>query len=891
MNFHEFAVCNLQELWSLNKQTLQVMKETPLMRQYKEMKAKNPDAVMLFRMGDFFETFEDDAVIAARVCGITLTKRNNGDAGEVPLAGFPHHQLDTYLPKLVRAGYRVAVCEQVEDPKLAKGIVKRDVIEVVTPGIGLYDKLLDAQRNTYIAALSVYPHKSGFLVYGIAIADISTGEFHTTEISRQAVESVLELFSPAEIIVSKTLAREMDDVLSDLPFQPAITKREDWIFDMEFAKDVLLRHFNTASLKGYGIDEMSAGLMSAGACLQYINETQKKAATQIQSISIFDHGDFMLLDHATRRNLEILSSIHDQKHGSLLSVLDHTSTPMGSRLFKRWVARPLRKKELIDARLTSVRILYTNQQLIEQVSEHLRSIGDLERSITKICAGKAGPRDMIALKNGLLQIPIIRTIIFERKTPLFQSIVNRLHDLSDITDMISRALREDAPAQLGAGIAFNTGFSNELDTYLEALHSGKDWIKAYQERERESTGISSLKIASNNVFGYYIEISNTHKSRVPEDRYQRRQTLANAERYITQELKEIEQKITSADEKISTLEQSLFQELRNAIIVHTESIQSIALAIAELDCLQSFASVSLKHQYVEPVIGEDTSLSIISGRHPVVERMLSPGNPFTPNDTICNDSEQLHIITGPNMAGKSCYLRQVGLIVLLAQIGCFVPAESAYIGIVDRIFTRVGAQDNISAGESTFLVEMQEAANIMNNATSRSLLLLDEVGRGTATFDGISIAWAIAEHVHDITRSRMLFATHYHELTSLTNHLEHARNYKVEVKEVQDTILFTHKVIPGTSDHSFGIHVAQMAGLPPSIISRASSLLKGMEGEKQELHIEQTERSDINSGQISIFEMRDDALRRSLLDLDLNLLTPLQAFEHLLRLKKDAEQS
>lgn len=868
------------------------MKETPLMRQYKEMKAKNPDAVMLFRMGDFFETFEDDAIIASKVCGITLTKRNNGDAGEVPLAGFPHHQLDAYLPKLVRAGYRVAVCEQVEDPKLAKGIVKRDVIEVVTPGIGLYDKLLDAQRNTYIASLSVHAHRSGFLVYGIAIADISTGEFHTTEISRHALESVLELFSPAEIIISKSLARDLEEILDDLPFEPSITKKEDWIFELDFARDVLLRHFNTASLKGFGIDEMTAGLMSAGACLQYINETQKKAAIQIQSISVFDHGDFMLLDHATRRNLEILSSFHDQKHGSLLSVLDHTLTPMGSRLFKRWVARPLRKKQLIDDRLSCVRVLFTEKPLHDSIAEHLRSIGDLERLITKVCANKAHPRDLISLKNGLLQIPLIKELIGSIQVGFFQSIGSRLKDTSMITELIARAVREEAPVQLGSGITFNHGFSAELDTYLEALHSGKDWIREYQERERESTGISSLKIASNNVFGYYIEISNTHKSRVPEDRYQRRQTLANAERYITQELKEIETKITSADEKISVLEQELFQEIRNAIMIHTEMIQSISGAIAELDALRSFASVSIVHDYVEPIISEDTHLSIVGGRHPVVERALSPGTPFTPNDTQFSEHERLHIITGPNMAGKSCYLRQVGLIVLLAQIGCFVPADSAHIGIVDRIFTRVGAQDNISAGESTFLVEMQEAANIMNNATSRSLLLLDEVGRGTATFDGISIAWAIAEHVHDITKSRMLFATHYHELTSLTNHLHSAKNYKVEVKEVQDTILFTHKVIPGTSDHSFGIHVAQMAGLPPSIISRASVLLKGMEGHKQELHVEHAPSfKEQDNRQMSIFEIRDDALRRSLLDLDLNQLTPLQAFEHLLRLKKDAEES
>ena len=868
------------------------MKETPLMRQYKEMKAKNPDAVMLFRMGDFFETFEEDAVIASKVCGITLTKRNNGDAGEVPLAGFPHHQLDTYLPKLVRAGYRVAVCEQVEDPKQAKGIVKRDVIEVVTPGIGLYDKLLDAQRNTYIASIAVHAHRSGFLVYGIAIADISTGEFHTTEIARYALESVLELFSPAEIIISRSLSRELNDILADLPFEPAITKREDWIFDADFGRDVLQRHFNTASLKGFGIDEMSAGLMSAGACLHYINETQKRSAIQIKTISVFDHGDFMLLDHATRRNLEIITSIHDQKHGTLLSVLDHTLTPMGSRLFKQWVARPLRNKALIEARLTTVNTLCEQKDLLVQLGVVLKSIGDMERSITKVCAGKSGPRDMIALKNGLLAIPEIKQLIQQYPTILLDSILNRLHDMTTITSAIEQALIEEAPVQLGSGIAFKRGYSSDLDIYLEALTSGKDWIKDYQEREREKTGISSLKIASNNVFGYYIEISNTHKSKVPEERYQRRQTLANAERYITQELKEIETKITSADDGISVLEQQLFQELRTMIMQYTESIQSIAKAIAELDCLRSFASVSLAYQYVQPTISEHTNLTIIAGRHPVVERVLSPATPFTPNDSFFSDDEKMHIITGPNMAGKSCYLRQVGLIVLLAQIGCFVPAESADIGLVDRIFTRVGAQDNISAGESTFLVEMQEAANIMNNATSRSLLLLDEVGRGTATFDGISIAWAIAEHVHDITHSRMLFATHYHELTSLSDHLTRASNYKVEVQEVQNTILFTHKVIPGSSDHSFGIHVAKMAGLPPSIISRASQLLKQMEGDKTHIHIESArvqERQD--SGQMSIFEIRDDAIRRSLQDLDLNQLTPIQAFEQLMRLKNEVNNS
>jgi DNA mismatch repair protein MutS len=872
-------------------------KETPLMRQYKEMKAKNPDAVMLFRMGDFFETFENDAVIASTVCGITLTKRNNGDAGEVPLAGFPYHQLDVYLPKLVRAGYRVAVCEQVEDPKQAKGIVKRDIVEVVTPGIGLYDKLLDAKRNTYVAAISVQFHKSGFMVYGVSFADISTGEFSTCEIAKKDIFHILELCLPAEIIISKSLYRELQDDISDLPFNPSITKLEDWIFEYQFAYDVLVKHFNTKNVKGFGIHEMHAGIIAAGAVLQYIQDTQKSVALQISRISVFNPSEFMTLDYATRRNLEILSSMNDQaKEGSLLAILDHTKTPMGSRLFKMWVGRPLRSLHSIQERLSAVKSFVNSGNILQECEYIMKQIGDLERLIAKVCAGRCNPRDLYALKKSLDIIPLLKELLGKTQlSPYLISLVDQLVPLDQLTKLIEQALQEEAPVVIGNGNVFNRGYSSILDEYVEAMYSGKNWIQEYMQRERDLTGISSLKISSNGVFGYYIEISNTHKSKVPEQRYERRQTLANAERYITEELKNIEEKIVNASDKISELEQNLFLELRLQVIEYTEQIQALASVISKIDCLHSFASVSKQFKYSEPIINENNDLHIIGGRHPVVERMLNPGNSFVSNSTVFDAKERIHIITGPNMAGKSCYLRQVGLIVLMAQIGCYVPAESAIIGIVDRIFTRVGAQDNISAGESTFLVEMQEAANILNNATEKSLLLLDEVGRGTATFDGISIAWAIAEYVHDILNSRVLFATHYHELTSLTEHLSRAVNYKVEVKEVLQSLLFTHKVIPGTSDHSFGIHVAHMAGLPPSVISRANKILSTLETsspvyinsnaieydkKNQDIHLREPE------SQFSMFEIRDDAIRRALQDIDINALSPLQAFEALIQLIK-----
>lgn len=871
------------------------------MRQYRQMKAKNPDAVLLFRMGDFFETFEDDAIITAKVCGITLTKRNNGDAGDVPLAGFPHHQLDAYLPKLVRAGHRVAVCEQIEDPKMARGIVRRDVVEVVTPGIGLYDKLLDARRNRYVASIAIVHEKTGMMRYGFACADISTGEFFTTEIASAELLNIIELCAPSEIVIAKGTLAGLTPFIEELSQEPAITKLENWIFEEQFGRDVLLRHFRTVNLKGFGIEHLKAGIMAAGAVLHYIHETQKAAAVQISRIALFSPSDYMMLDYATRRNLEIHVSMHENgREGTLISILDKTCTPMGSRLFKNWIGRPLRSLAAIGERLAAVKALVQAGSTLDTLRTEMESIGDIERLIARICAGRSGPRDIVQLQRSLLQLPRILPLLHMQGIPA--AVLSGLQPLTALTDMIGHAISPDAPATTGSGTAFLPGYSPELDEVLEALYSGKNWIQEYQQRERDITGIPSLKISSNGVFGYYIEISNTHRGKIPEDRYERRQTLANAERYTTPELKAIESRILNAGEQIAGLEQKLFQDLCAKIIEYTAQVQMAARSIAVLDCLQSFATAARLYGYTEPVLEDSAVLEIKGGRHPVVERLLPAGIAFVPNSTIFQpDTERVHIITGPNMAGKSCYLRQTGLIVLLAQTGSFVPAESARIGIADRIFTRVGAQDNITAGESTFLVEMQEAANILNNATQRSLLLLDEVGRGTATFDGISIAWAIAEYVHDIIKARMLFATHYHELTDLTSHLEAARNYKVEVQEAGSTILFTHRVIPGTSDHSFGIHVAQMAGLPGTVIGRANQILATLEASSspgtfrepaaaQHYNSSMYKRKNDAQAQFSMFEVRDDSIREKIMGLNLDSFTPLQAFRTLMELQEEIKK-
>lgn len=895
-------------------------KTTPLMRQYTQLKKKHADCILLFRLGDFYETFGDDAIETARVCGITLTKRNNGGAGDVPLAGFPHHQLDNYLPKLVRAGLRVAVCEQLEDPKLARGIVRRDVVEVVTPGVALNEKLLDAKSNTYLCALFFGSGKKDPAMAGCAFADVSTGEFFTSEVAADDVISLLESMQPAEIVVPRSAFDKLEEMRPKLSFRPALSRLEDWIFEVDFAAEVLTKHFGTASLKGFGVDTMTVGLAAAGAAFHYISETQRGSLAHIRSVRHHDPGAYMMLDAATRRNLEITWSMNDSsRQGTLLSILDDTKTPMGARLLKQWVTRPLRHKSHIEARLQPVDDLAGNAPILGSLRDSLAQITDLERLVSRVCTGRCTPRDLAALRRSLAVIPTVKEVLYGAGKDGLQSLATGIDTVDEAAALLDDALVEEPPVQLGNGEVFRSGYSAQLDEYRSVLQNAEQWIREYQEQERAATGISTLKVSSNNVFGWYIEISNTHKGKAP-DRYDRKQTLANAERYITPELKDMEQRLIDANANIDSVERELFAALRNSLLLYTERIQDTASRLAHVDCLQSFAEISRRNNYIRPKIDDSERLNIVNGRHPVVEKLLPVGEAFIPNSTsLTTDSEQVHILTGPNMAGKSSYLRQVGLIVLLAQIGCFVPADGAEIGVVDRIFTRVGAQDNIVAGESTFLVEMQEAANILNNATGRSLVLLDEVGRGTATFDGLSIAWAMIEYIHNRLGAKTLFATHYHELNELARRLPRVVNYRVEVREVGASIVFTRKVVPGFTDHSFGIHVAEMAGLPAEVTKRAREVLAALEGEQAASGIDDagaesdeiftegaspvgkvsgghtaasvsallgsTRADDIALGQLTLFEVRDDEIREKLRALDVNALTPLQAFQLLLDLR------
>jgi DNA mismatch repair protein MutS len=882
-------------------------KQTPLMRQYEQIKKRYPGTILLFRLGDFFETFGEDAVLTAKACGITLTKRNNGSEGETPLAGFPHHQLDNYLPKLVRAGYRVAVCEQVEDPKQARGIVRRDVVEVVTPGVAFNDKLLDTKRNTYVAALAVAQERSGMIV-GVSCADVSTGEFFTAEVPEYGLRSLLETLQPAEILVPKGKTDMLlAHIRSAFPAnaQPACTRLEDWIFEERFGRDTLLRHFKTQNLKGFGIEEMTAGIAAAGVVLHYIGEAQKGHLPHIRRVAVFNPGEFMALDFATKRNLEITFSMNaaSSTDGTLFGILDKTETAMGGRLFKKWLTRPLCRLEPIVQRQSAVQALFTNDRIRAALRAELAQMGDMERLIAKISTGRATPRDVAALKSTLERLPRIVELCRDLASSpeaagvsdALQRLATSLRDTVGIVNIVQRALTDEPPAQVGAGGVFREGFNAELDDIRNTMYSGKSWIAEFQERERTASGIPSLKVGFTGVFGYYIEITNTHKAKAPAH-YDRKQTLANAERYTTPELRTMEAKILTAEERLADVERALFAELRISIAAAAEDVQHNAAIVARLDCLQSFAQAAREYDYTRPTVSEGGELAIVNGRHPVVERLLPAGERYTPNTTrMGTASGQLHIITGPNMSGKSSYLRQIGLITLLAHCGAFVPASEALISLTDRIFTRVGAQDNITAGESTFLVEMQEAANIVNNATPKSLILLDEVGRGTATFDGISIAWAIAEYLHDRTRAKTLFATHYHEMTSLTERLPNARNYKADVQEVGGTILFTRHIVEGTADHSFGIHVAEMAGLPREIIDRAKVVMQTLEQERGVADVavpstvSATAEMDSTLPQFSLFEIRDDKLRDKLRGMDVGSLTPEQALKLLTTLKAMVE--
>lgn len=878
-----------------------LQKRSPLMRQYHQIKEKYPDTVMLFRLGDFYETFEGDAEIASRVCGITLTKRANGSEGETPLAGFPYHQLDNYLPKFIKAGLRVAICEQLEDPKLARGIVRRDVVEVITPGVAMSDKILESNSNNYLAAIYIEKGK-----VGIAFCDVSTGEFSTTE-SNSNLQEILETISPAEILISKSQKNEIKNL--KLSLSPLITKLEEWIFDLDYASDRLNEHFGTLSLKGFGIQGMRLAEIAAGAIMHYLLETQKSKLGHIKKLSIYHHGDYIALDSATKRNLEILFSTNGgSKNGSLLNVIDKTSTPMGGRLLKRWLVHPLRSVEQINKRLNAVEDLYNNTNISNDLEKALRSVSDLERLMGKCATNRANPRDLGFIRNTLRVIPIVCKLMESCNSITLTALGKSFIPIPDLIKKLEEALPEEPSINIGEGNGIRIGYNTDLDDIREVIAGGKLFIEKIQTRERIRTNIPSLKIGFNNVFGYYIEITNSNKDKVPSD-YIRKQTLTNAERYITPELKEFEEKALNAEDKIEQIERKLFVELVYFTNGYIESLLRNASLIAMIDCFTCLSKVAHQRNYVKPIVNDSDVLEIHNGRHPVVETLLKHSDVFIPNDTNLDlNNNQIAIITGPNMSGKSSLLRQVGLIVLLAQIGSYVPAESAVIGIVDKIFTRVGAQDNIAAGESTFLVEMNEAANILNNSTNRSLILLDEVGRGTSTFDGISIAWSIAEYIHDKIGARTLFATHYHELNELSERFNRIKNFKVEVREHADKIIFLRKVTPGTADHSYGIQVAQMAGLPEEVTERAKIILKQLEGENSESlndnlvevqdtfnentikNVRKTNGKNISHQplQFSLFEINSDPkiekLKIALSNININELTPIQAILELEKL-------
>lgn len=858
--------------------------QTPLMRQYSQIKAKYPDTVLLFRMGDFFETFDTDAVIASKVLGITLTKRANGAASDVALAGFPHHAIDNYLPKLVKAGYKVAVCEQLEDPKLAKGIVKRDVVEVVTPGLTFSDKLLDHKSNNYIACLFTRDDKCGF-----SFCDISTGEFYACEIAFKNVKEQLELISPAEIIISKSQKALFAGIIDMEPnplvqARVTVTKLDEWIFNFDYCNELLLAQFKTKSLKGFGIDDYPLGVIAAGGILSYINETQKGSVTHINKIAYYDTSDYIILDDSTKRNLEIISSMAGgSREGTLISILDRTQTAMGARLLKNWISRPLKKLAQIHKRQECVQEFYENKPLWGNLTALFKNIGDLERLISKIATARAVARDLINMKYSLKNISEVKKELNSTACKTLQNINSSLKELNEVVELIDKSINEESPLSTDTRVIIKPGYSSELDELRSILNSGEAWMENYQRRERERTKISSLKVSYNKVFGYYIEISKANKDKAEGlEGYVRKQTLVNAERYITQELKEYEEKILTANEKIAALESKLFADVRQKVVEYAADIQLNAAMIGVIDVLLGFAEIARQYKYTKPDISDNNSLKITEGRHPVIEQLLPAGEKFVPNDTNLDpDDSQIIIITGPNMSGKSSYLRQVGLIVLLAQIGSFVPAKKAVIGLCDRIFTRVGAMDNIARGESTFLVEMQESANILNNLTPKSLVLLDEVGRGTSTYDGISIAWAITEFIHEnpAAKAKTLFATHYHELNALASLYPRIKNSRVEVKEVGDKVIFLHRINEGTADHSFGIHVAQMAGLPDVVTKRAKDILKNLE--KRE---ERSRRKD--EFQINLFEYKDNELNDILNKIDLENMTPLDALNKLQELKK-----
>ena len=866
-------------------------KETPLMKQYYALKKQHPDAMLLFRVGDFYETFGEDAVRSSSILGITLTSRAGSE-----LAGFPYHSLDLYLPKLVKAGLRVAICEQLEDPKLVKGLVKRGITELVTPGVSYNDKVLEVKENNFLCGLHLADK-----VNGISFLDVSTGEFYIAQGDINYIEKLLQNFKPSEVILQKKKLKTFNDTISERYY---VQTFDDWVFTPDFANELLLKQFGTTSLKGFGVEQLEAGIVAAGAALYYLSETQHDRTKHICKITRIEEDKYVWIDKFTARNLELIYSANDNAK-TLVDIIDKTTTPMGARQLKRWIMLPLKEISLIENRLNIVDFIIINPDFSDRLKEHIRSIGDLERLISKVAVGKINPREVLHLKRSLKAVAEIKLLCSNTKNEALKSIGEQLNACHIICERIEREISEEAPVLVSKGNVIAAGVNDELDDLRSLSTSGKDYLAAIQQRESDNTGIPSLKIGFNNVFGYYLEVTNTHKNKVPET-WIRKQTLTNAERYITDELKEYESKILGAEERIAVLESQLFEQLLIALSEYIQPIQYNAQLIARLDCLQSFATLAIASNYCRPELGNSGVIDIKDGRHPVIETQLPIGQEYIANDVLLDsDNQQIIIITGPNMSGKSALLRQTALIVLMAQIGCYVPARKAKIGVVDKIFTRVGASDNISSGESTFMVEMNETANILNNISDRSLVLLDEIGRGTSTYDGISIAWAITEYLHNQPgcRPKVMFATHYHELIDMEDQFERIKNYHISVKEIDNKVIFLRKLTEGGSEHSFGIHVARMAGMPTTVLKKAQSMLEILE-KKSEKNDEKTdkntsknakkqkkdtEKTEKNGYQLSFIQLDDPTLleiRDRILDIDIDTLTPIEALLKLNEIKK-----
>jgi DNA mismatch repair protein MutS len=876
------------------------VKETPLMKQYNDIKAKYPDAILLFRVGDFYETFGEDAIKASKILGITLTKRANGSASHIELAGFPHHSVETYLPKLVRAGYRVAICDQLEDPKLTKSIVKRGVTELVTPGVTFNDKVLEHKTNNFLASIHLDKDKAG-----VSFLDVSTGEFLVAEGNLTYIEKLIQSFKPNEVLFEKNKRQDVLNLIGDRFY---IFGLDDWAFTQDFGYEALTKQFGTSSLKGFGIEHLKLAIKSCGAILHYLGETKHDKLQHITAVSRVEEDQYVWLDRFTVRNLELFGTSHDNGK-CLIDIIDTTVTPMGSRLLKRWLALPLKHLDLINERLDVVNFFSEQPDTQYELRQQFEEIGDLERLISKVAAGKINPRELIQLKRALNLIESIKTKISTCNNHSLQKIADQLNPCLVMRDRLQNELNEEAPVLLNKGNVISKGVNAELDELRAIAFSGKDFLLQLQQREVERTGISSLKVSYNNVFGYYLEVTNVHKDKVPQD-WIRKQTLTTAERYITPELKIYEEKILGAEDKIAVLEQQLYEALVRDLIEYIIPIQLNASLISRLDCLLSFSKLAKDNHYVRPTLTNNFTINIVDGRHPVIEKQLPIGTDYVSNSVFLdNDTQQVMMITGPNMSGKSALLRQVALITLMAQIGCYVPAKSAEIGIVDKIFTRVGASDNISSGESTFMVEMNETASILNNLSDRSLILLDEIGRGTSTYDGISIAWAIAEYIHSQqkNKAKTLFATHYHELNEMTTYFPRIKNFNVSVKELNNKIIFLRKLQEGGSEHSFGIHVARMAGMPKQVVDRANNILKKLEKD-HELELSEVEinkyqeATDLkitssnpkvshskNDYQLSFFQLNDpvlESVKEELIKVDINTLTPVEALMKLNDIKR-----